>query len=76
MTAGEATPRVGQRVRIYLDSEFWRSAGWFEGTVVRVEPYSGKRSFYWVELDMPVEPTQGQAAKLVSVLNPRHIERL
>jgi hypothetical protein len=67
---------VGDRAKIYLDSEFWRSAGWFEGTVVRVDPYSAHRSFCWVELDVEVEAAQGGRTRLVSILNPRHIAKL
>ncbi len=64
---------VGDRVKIFLDSSFWKSEGWFEGTVVRVDPYSGHRSFYWVELDIEVESARGGRTNLVSVLNPAHI---
>ena len=67
---------VGDRAKIYLDSEHWRSAGWFEGTVIRVDPYSAHRSFYWVELDIAVEPALGGRTSLVSILNPKHIERI
>jgi hypothetical protein len=65
--------QVGDRVRIFLDSTFWRSEGWFDGTVVRIDPYSGHRSFYWVELDTDAETAQGGATHLVSVLNPSRI---
>ncbi len=64
---------VGDRVKIFLDSSFWKSEGWFEGTVVRVDPYSGHRSFYWVELDIEVESARGGRTNLVSVLNPARI---
>ncbi len=67
--------RVRDRVSIFLDSKFWKSTGWFEGTVVRVDPYSGHRSFYWVELDVEVQPLQGGRTSLVSVLNPKNIVR-
>lgn len=67
---------VGDRARIYLGSEFWRSTGWFEGTVVRVDPFSTHRSFYWIELDLEVESAQGGRTRLISVLNPKHIVRL
>ncbi len=65
--------RVGDRVRVLLDSAYWKSDGWFEGTVVRIDPYSGHRSFYWVELEIDVEATQGGRTHLVSVLNPSRI---
>lgn len=71
-----AVPGVGDRVRIFLDSEYWLSAGWLEGTVVGMDPYSAHRSFYWVELDVAVEPGHGERTRLISVLNPRHIQRI
>jgi hypothetical protein len=65
--------RVGDRVKVYLDSNFWKSEGWFEGTVVRIDPYSQHRQFYWVALDLEVEAMQGGRTHLVSVLNPKNI---
>ncbi len=67
---------VGDRVKIHLNAPFWRSAGWYEGTVRRVDPYSAHRSFYWVELDNEVEAAEGGRTNLVSVFNPKHIVRL
>ena len=46
--------RIGDRIKVFLDSKFWKSEGWFEGTVVRIDPYSKHRQFYWVELDVEV----------------------
>ena len=65
---------VGDRVKIYLDSKFWKSEGWFEGTVVRIDPYSRHRQFYWVELNLEVEALQGGKTHLVSVFNPKNIQ--
>jgi hypothetical protein len=67
---------VGARVRVFLDSRYWRSTGWFEGTLVRIDPYSEHRSFHWVELDVDAQPLAGGSTRLVSVLNPAHIERM
>jgi hypothetical protein len=67
--------RVGDRVRVLLDSKFWRNEGWFEGTVVRIDPYSRHRQFYWVELDIEVAAVQGGKTNLVSVFNPKNIQR-
>jgi hypothetical protein len=64
---------VGQRVKVLLGPEFWQDAGWFEGTVIRIDPYSAHRSFYWVELDTEVRFNAGGKARLISVLNPKHI---
>jgi hypothetical protein len=68
--------RVGDRVKVYLDSQFWKSEGWVEGTVVRIDPYSMHRSFFWVELDVDVIAAQGGATHIISVLNPKNIEKL
>jgi len=67
---------IGDRVRVYLDSKFWKSEGWFEGTIVRIDPYSRHRQFYWIELDMSVRAVQGGETNLVSVLNPKNLQRI
>ena len=67
---------VGDHVKIYLDSKFWKSEGWLEGTVVRIDPYSRHRQFYWVELDLEVEAMQGGKTHLVSVFNPKNLKRI
>ena len=67
--------RVGDRVKVFLDSKFWKSEGWFEGTVVRIDPYSEHRSFYWVELEEDVMVHLGGSTRLISVLNPKNIQR-
>lgn len=67
---------AGDRVKIFLDSRFWKSEGWFEGTVVRIDPYSKHRQFYWVELDVEVEALQGGKSNLVSVFNPKNIKAI
>lgn len=68
--------RINERVKVFLDSKFWRSEGWFEGTVVRIDPYSKHRQFYWVELDVDVEALQGGKSNLVSVFNPKNIKTI
>mgnify|MGYP000948678550 CR=1 FL=1 len=70
-----AALRIGDRVEIRLESDFWADHGWFPGRIVRVEPYSGHRSFYWVELDRPVRSAQGQPVVSVSVFNPRNLRK-
>ena len=67
---------LGDRVKVFLDSRYWRSTGWFEGTLVRIDPYSAHRSFHWVELDVDVQSLAGGNTRLVSVLNPARIERM
>ena len=68
--------RVGDRVKVFLGSDFWESEGWFEGTVLRIDPYSDHRSFYWVELDDVVAANLGARTKLISVLNPKNIQKI
>jgi hypothetical protein len=70
------TLRIGDRVKVSLDSNFWKSEGWFEGTIVRIDPYSEHRSFYWVELDTPVQSAQGGLTNLVSVFNLKNIKKI
>ena len=67
--------KIGDRVQIFLNSEVWGSDGWFEGIVVRIDPYSNHRSFYWVELGEEIQPVLGRRAKLISVLNPKNIRK-
>ena len=67
--------QIGERVKIFLDSKFWKSEGWFEGTVVRIDPYSKHRLFYWVELDVEVDALQGGRTTLVSVFNPKNLKK-
>jgi|GEM_PF-1136305 len=50
------------------------SAGWFDGTVFKIDPYSGHRSFYWVELDADAQAILG--IKQISIFNPKNIHRI
>lgn len=68
--------RVGDRVQIHLDAKTWKSEGWFDGVVVRIEPYSQHRSFYWVELDLDAQAMLGGGVRQVSVFNPKNIRRV
>lgn len=67
---------IGDRVKVFLDSEYWESEGWFTGTVIRIDPYSAHRSFYWVELESDAHPALGKPTRLISVLNPGRIQKL
>jgi hypothetical protein len=67
--------RVGDRVQIFLESKTWGSEGWFEGKIVRIDPYSEHRSFHWVELDDESAAALGRGIKVISVLNPRNIRK-
>jgi len=68
--------KVGDEVRIFLNAQVWGSEGWFDGVVVRIEPYSAHRSFYWVELSAESQSILGRGIKLVSVLNPKNIQKI
>ena len=67
---------IGDRVQIFLEEKTWGSEGWFEGTVVRIEPYSEHRSFHWVELDEESAAALGRGIRLISVLNPKNIRKI
>jgi hypothetical protein len=68
--------RVGDHVQVFLDSQFWKSEGWYSGTVIRIDPYSGHRSFIWVELETSVMDAHGGMAAVLSVLNPKKIKKV
>lgn len=76
--------KIGDRVQIFLDARVWGSEGgnvaprrhWFDGTVVRIDPYTQHRSFYWVELSEEAIARLGKGARFISVLNPRNIRRV
>jgi len=65
--------QIGDRVQIFLNANKWGKEGWFEGTVVRIDPYSRHRSFYWVEFNEEVSATLG--LKQISVFNPKNIRK-
>jgi hypothetical protein len=68
--------QIGDRVRVHLDSANWASQGWHDGTVVRIDPYSRHRRFYWVALDVEVSSRTGGKTGLLSVFNPKYIEKI
>jgi hypothetical protein len=67
--------QIGDRVQIFLNARVWGNDGWFGGKVVRIDPYTEHRSFYWVELDEESAAALGKGTKLISVLNPRNIRK-
>ena len=67
---------VGDRVQVFLNAKSWGHEGWFDGKVVRIDPYSAHRRFYWVEMDEDVKALSGGATSLVSVLNPKNIKKI
>jgi hypothetical protein len=68
------TIRVGDQVKIFLDSKFDDKEGWYEGVVIKIDPYSEHRSFYWVELIADAQMILG--TRQISVFNPRNIQRV
>jgi len=68
--------RIGDRVQVFLNARNWGRDEWFDGTVVRIDPYSQHRSFYWVELDAEAQAALGGRMKLISVFNPKNIRRI
>lgn len=67
---------IGDRVQVFLNAKNWGRDEWFNGTVVRIDPYSQHRSFYWVALDEDAQVVPGAGRKLISVLNPKNIRHL
>ena len=65
--------QVGDRVRVRLEAKAGREEGWFEGTVIRIDPYSRHRSFYWVEFDQDAQAILG--VRHISVFNPKNIQK-
>jgi hypothetical protein len=68
--------KIGARVQVFLNAKDWGRDEWFNGTVVRIEPYSQHRSFFWVELDKDAQATLGGRMPLISVFNPKNIRKL
>ena len=65
--------KVGDRVKIFLDSKFGERSGWYEGVVFKIEPYSEHRSFYWVELNQDAQAILN--TKHISVFNVKNIQK-
>jgi multidrug resistance efflux pump len=66
--------KIGDKVRIQLDGKFGEHAGWYEGKVIKIDPYSEHRSFYWVELNEEAQVIL--QIKQISVFNPKNIEKI
>jgi len=65
---------IGDRVRVRLEAKKSGQEGWFEGTVIRIDPYSEHRRFYWIEFDEDAQAILG--IRQISVFNPRNIARI
>ncbi|KXK11509.1 MAG: hypothetical protein UZ14_CFX002002743 [Chloroflexi bacterium OLB14] len=66
--------QIGDHVKIHLGSKHGDKAGWYEGKVIKIDPYSKHRSFYWVELDESAQTILN--IKQISVFNPKNIEKI
>jgi hypothetical protein len=65
---------IGNRVKVYFGEKFGEKEGWYHGVVVKIDPYSEHRSFYWVELDAEAQTQLG--IKQISVFNIRNIQKI
>ena len=68
------TFQINDRVQIRLDSKFGKQEGWYAGIVIRIDPYSEHRSFYWVRLDAEAQAILRVAE--ISVFNPKNIRKI
>jgi hypothetical protein len=68
--------KIGDRVQVFLNAKVWGQDSWFDGIVVRIDPYTEHRSFYWVELDEDPARLAGMKSRLISVLNPKNIRKV
>ncbi|HCB01385.1 MAG TPA: hypothetical protein DEP19_03290 [Anaerolineae bacterium] len=66
--------KIGDPVRIHLDEKFGERAGWYDGKVIKIDPYSEHRSFYWVELNEEAQIILGM--KQISIFNPKNIKKI
>jgi len=65
--------KIGDRVEIHLDAKFGEREGWYNGVIVRIDPYSDHRSFYWVQLSDDAQAVLN--LREISIFNPRHIRK-
>jgi len=66
--------KINDRVRIHLGEKFGEKEGWYNGVVVRIDPYSEHRSFYWVKLDEDARKILN--TNEISVFNPNNIQKI
>jgi hypothetical protein len=65
---------IGSPVKVYLGEKFGEKEGWYQGVVIKIDPYSEHRSFYWVELNHEAQNLLG--IRQISVFNIRNIEKI
>lgn len=66
--------KIGDPVKIFLDSKFGDRSDWYAGIVFKIEPYSQHRSFYWVELSQEAQAILN--TKQISVFNVKNIQKV
>lgn len=66
--------QIGDYVKIHLDTKYGDKAGWYKGRVIKIDPYSEHRRFYWVELTPEAQLILN--IKQISVFNPKNIEKI
>ena len=66
--------KIGDLVKIRFDEKFGEHAGWYEGKVIKIDPYSEHRSFYWVELNQEAQSIL--KIKQISIFNLKNIQKL
>ncbi len=64
---------IGDLVEVHLDAKLGYAAGWYAGTVFKIDPYSEHRSFYWVNFDADSQALTG--LRKISVFNPKNIRK-
>lgn len=65
---------VGNQVKVYLGEKFGEKEGWYPGVVIKIDPYSEHRSFYWVELNAEAQDHLG--IQQISVFNINNIQKI
>jgi hypothetical protein len=65
---------IGTQVKVYFGEKFGEKEGWYQGVVVKIDPYSEHRSFYWVELNTEAQAQLG--IKQISVFNIKNIQKI
>lgn len=65
---------IGTWVKVYFGEKFGEKEGWYQGIVVKIDPYSEHRSFYWVELNAEAQAQLG--IKQISVFNIKNIQKI
>jgi hypothetical protein len=76
VTPGSSLLAGEDRVRVNLEPAIWHTAGRFDGTIIRIDPYSARRSFCRVKLEVHVESARGRRTNLLAVLDPKHMVRI